>query len=89
MESPLESVLESERLAPMLPLLYSAWLDGELGSAEPDRESGDLGVARTHRSAHRPGSGGTRESHPQGGTGTHGRLPAIATRASAGRVHGR
>ena len=33
MENPLEGVLESERLAPMLPLLYSAWLDGEL---EPD-----------------------------------------------------
>ncbi len=34
MENPLEAVLESERLAPMLPLLYSAWLDGELESEE-------------------------------------------------------
>lgn len=36
MENPLEAVLESERLAPMLPLLYSAWLDGELESDELD-----------------------------------------------------
>ena len=36
MEHPLEAVLESERLAPMLPLLYSAWLDGELESEELD-----------------------------------------------------
>lgn len=36
MENALEAVLESDRLAPMLPLLYSAWLDGELESAELD-----------------------------------------------------
>jgi acyl-CoA oxidase len=36
MENPLEAVIESERLAPMLPLLYSAWLDGELESDELD-----------------------------------------------------
>ncbi len=34
MQNPLEAVLDSERLAPMLPLLYSAWLDGELESEE-------------------------------------------------------
>ena len=36
MENPLEGVLESERLAPMLPLLYSAWLT-------PGRPSSDSG----------------------------------------------
>ena len=36
MEHTLEAVLESQRLAPMLPLLYSAWLDGELEPEELD-----------------------------------------------------
>ncbi len=36
MQNPLEAVLDSERLAPMLPLLYSAWLDGELEPEELD-----------------------------------------------------